>query len=67
MPQAVDRTAADAAHAELVEFVHSRSPGVADKQLDTVQDFDGYLKTPNLRGANALVADFLDVYWALEK
>jgi hypothetical protein len=66
VPQAVDRTAADEAYAELVRFVDSRSPGVVDKQLDTVQDFDGYLKTPDLRKANALVADFLDVCCALE-
>lgn len=66
VPQAVDRTAADAAYAELVRFVDSRSPGVVDKQLDTVQDFDSYLKTPDLRKTNALVADFLDVCCSLE-
>jgi hypothetical protein len=59
--QAVGRAAADAAYAELVSFVNARSPGVVEKQLDIVQNFDGYLKTPDLKKTNMLVVDFLDV------
>jgi hypothetical protein len=64
--QAVDRTTADAAHAELAKFVDARSPGVVDKRMDTVLNFDGYLKTPDMQKTNALVVDFLDVCGAFE-
>lgn len=59
--QAIDRTAADAVYAELVKFVSLHSPGVVEKQLDTVQNFDAYLKTPNLQNATTLVQDFLGI------
>ena len=59
--QAVDRRAADAAHAKLANFVRLRSPGVMEKQMDMVLNFDGYLKTPGMQKTNTLVADFLDV------
>ena len=64
-PKSVDPTAADAAHTELTKFVESRSPDVVGKKLDTVQNFDGYLKTTDLQMTNALVVDFLDVCGAL--
>ena len=43
--QVVNRTAADAAHAELAKFVDARSPGVVEKRMDTMLNFNGYLKT----------------------
>jgi hypothetical protein len=64
--QAVDRAAADAAHAELVKFVDMRSPGVVDKRIDAVLNFEGYLKTLDMQKTNALLADFLDVCGAFE-
>lgn len=59
--QPVDRAVADAAHAELTEFVHLRNPGVVDKRPDTVLNFDKYLKPPELQKTTAVVRDFLDV------
>ena len=64
--QAIDRTAANAAHAELAKFVDARSLSVVDKQMDTVLNFNGYLKTPNMQKTNVLVADFLNVYGAFK-
>jgi hypothetical protein len=64
--QAVDRTAANAAHAELAKFVDARSLGVVDKRMDIVLNFDGYLKTLDMQKTNALVADFLDVCGTFE-
>jgi len=58
--QPVDRAVADAAHAELTEFVNLRNPGVVDKRPDTVLNFDKYLKPPELQKTTAVVRDFLD-------
>jgi hypothetical protein len=59
--QPVDRAVADAAHAELAKFVDLRSPGVVDKRLDIVLNFDNYLKTPDLQKTNTVVEEFLGV------
>jgi hypothetical protein len=41
-------TAADAAHAELAKFA-VRSPGVVDKRMDMVLNFDAYQRLPTCR------------------
>jgi len=64
--QAINHTAADAAHAELAKFVDVRNPGVVDKRIDMALDFDGYLKTPDMQKTNTLLADFLDVCGAFQ-
>jgi hypothetical protein len=47
--QAIDRTAADAAHAKLAKFVHVRNPDVVDKRIDMALNFDGYLRLQTCR------------------
>ena len=59
--QSVHLAVADAAHAELTEFVNLRNPGVVDKRPDTVLNFDKYLKPPELQKTTVVVRDFLDV------
>jgi hypothetical protein len=57
----VASTAANAAHAELSNFIELRSPGIVEKRPDTTWNFEGFLKTVDLQKTNALVTDFLEV------
>lgn len=56
---AVDRAAADAAHAEMTAFTQSRHPDVVNKQLDKVLSLNGFLN--EIPKTQALVTDFLEV------
>jgi hypothetical protein len=62
VPQAVGREAADAAHAEITDYIELRSSGVVQQQLDKVLDLNTFLNSPGLQKTNTLVVDFLKVY-----
>jgi hypothetical protein len=59
--KSIASTAADAAHAELSEYVDSHTPGIVDKKPDTQPNFNKFLETVHLQKTNKLVTDFLDV------